>query len=211
MPASELQANSKWRDEFGLVEQTLSIRGNNMTFATSFDMENTTSVLRKNQDMAGNMLQNFALKFDFITTNGEKFSNWIPYQDWEFNNQFRLDKARLILHGKNTVLKNGDSNIKGESGNTVIAGYGLYEQMNMGNTQTYNKFSIQALNNFITEITYNKIAQDKRKIVMSTGTYGMAQFHEAIVTLAGSSAYGYLESNRNFKGTMFDEGQFTTY
>ena len=216
VPASELLSGSRWVENYGLVEQSLSIRGNSLSFNTPFDMWNTTSMLRKNYFVPGDMIdagENYPLRFDFMNDKGQKFSKWLPYLDWEFFNQFRRDKARLLLNGKSTVLSNGNSALKGESGNPIVAGFGLYEQMNGGNLLTYNKFSVKALEKFILDITYNKTSQDKRKMILSTGTYGAAQFHESIMNLTSGSPYKDINSyNRNFKGMdTWEEGQIINY
>lgn len=216
VPASELLAGSRWVENYGLVEPELSIRGNSVNFSTAFDMWNTTSMLRKNYQVPGNMIttgENYPLRFDFVTDKGQTFSKWLPYLDWEFHNQFRRDKARLILNGKATVLSNGNAMIKGESGNPVVAGFGLYEQMNGGNVEYYNQFSAKNLEKFIRDISFNKIPEDKRKIVVSTGEYGAAQFHESIMNLTGGNPYSnYLRSDRNFKGMdTWEEGQIINY
>lgn len=216
VPASEVTAGSRWSEEYGLVEQELSIRGNSVHHASPFAMENTTSVIRKNYEVPGNMInagENYPLLFKFVSDDGKTFDKWIPKLDWDFMTQFRRDKARLILNGKSTVLSNGNSWMKGESGNTIKAGFGLYEQMNGGNIMYYNEFSIDNLSKFIMDITYNKIPEDKRDIVLSTGTYGAYEFHKALMNKA--AGYSWLQSGHNLQVSgnrvILNEGQMVQY
>lgn len=216
VPASELYKSSRWSEEYGLTEQELSIRGNSVHHASPFAMENTTSQIRKNYEVPGNMItagENYPLNFKFVTDEGKTFDKWIPKLDWDFMTQFRRDKARLLLNGKSTVLTNGNSWLKGESGNTIKAGYGLYEQMAGGHTMYFNKFSIDNLCDFIQDITYNKFREDQRKIVLSTGSYGLIDFHKALMNKG--SGYSWAQTGHNFRPSGNEvtlvEGQMTKF
>ena len=216
VPASEVAAGSRWVDRFGLVEQELSVRGNTVSHASHFMLENSTSTIRKNYEVPGNMITkgvNRPLEWDFVGDDGKRFKAWLPKLDYDFNVQFRRDKANLLLYGKATTLGGVPSLIKGESGNTVKAGLGLYEFMNTGNIKYYNNFSIDNLAKFILDITYNMVGEDKRDIVVSTGEYGAYQFHQALMNKA--AGYSWLQSGHNFKTEgnkmILDEGQMVGY
>lgn len=213
VPASELVSGSRWVDNYGLVENKLSVAGTGMSFATNFELKNTTSVIRKDYDVPGNMLENHPLKFKFQMDDGKTFEKWIPYQDWNFHTQFRRDKARLILNGKNTVLSNGNSLLKGVTGNTIKAGYGMYEQMNFGNILPYTKFSVDNLADFVLQMSIGKIPEDKRSVVISTGEYGAGLVHRGLMDKA--AGYPWLQSSHNLKMNggkiTLDEGQMVGY
>jgi hypothetical protein len=216
VPASEVVAGSKWVDRFGLVENTESIRGTEVSHASHFMLQNSTSVLRKNYEVPGNMISkgvNHPLEWEFVADNGKRFKTWLPKLDYDFNVQFKRDKANLYLYGKATTIGDTPGLIKGESGNTVKAGLGLYEFMNTGNIKYYNNFSIDNLAKFILDITYNMVSQDKRNIVVSTGEYGAYQFHQALMNKAAS--YPWLESGHNLKfesgKVILDEGEMVGY
>src|SRR5574344_1717383 len=178
VPAVEVAAGTRWVDRFGLTEQEGSVRGKGVSHGSHFMLENSTSALRINYEVLGNMINkgvNRPLEWEFVGDNGERFKAWLPKLEYDFNIQFRRDKANLMLYGKATTFNGSPSLIKGESGNTVKAGLGLYEFMNTGNIKYYNQFSIDNLAKFILDITYNMVGEDKRKIVVSTGEYGLYQ------------------------------------
>lgn len=216
-PASELEAGSRWVPRFGLVEQEESVRGSGVRHSRHFMLENSSSVLRKNYEVPGNMIdkgKNMPLEWGFIADNGTRFSAWLPKLDFDFHVQFARDKANLMLYGKATTIGDVPSMIKGESGNTVKAGMGLYEFLNTGNVKYYNDFNIDNFAKFILDITYNTVGQNQRDIVVTTGEYGMYQAHKALANKA--SSYRWLESDHNFKfnsdGTVrLDEGQMIEY
>ena len=216
VPASEVVAGSRWVDRFGLVEQEFSVRGNTVSHAGHFMLENSTSVIRKNYEVPGNMINkgvNRPLEWTFVSDDGKKFTAWLPKLEYDFNVQFRRDKANLLLYGKSTTFNGSPSLIKGESGNTIKAGMGLYEFMNSGNIKYYNTFSIDNFAKFILDITYNMVGEDKRKILVTTGEYGLYQVHKELSNKA--SGYAWLQSGHNFKTEgnkiVLDEGQMMKY
>ncbi len=214
--AAEVAPHTLWSEEYGLVEQTLSIRGNSVKHSSPFILENEFSVIRKQYEVPGNMIRkgkNAPLVFQFTTDGKTVQQAWISKLEWDFITQFRRDKARLIVGGKSTKISDGNYSMKGESNNVIKAGYGLVEQLYLGNTVYYNDFSLDFLTDISFEICTGKIPEDKRKLVISTGERGAALLHKELANRAGGM--NWLMSNHNFKvedGKMvLDEGQIMKY
>jgi hypothetical protein len=216
VPVEDLQAGTRWSEEYGLVEHELSKRGNTVHHAGPMMMENTTSVIRKNYEVPGNMItkgKNHPLAFAFVDQDGKIQTRWIDKLGWDFMKQFRWDKARLLLHGKSNKIADGQYGNKGESGNTIRAGFGLHEQMDGGNIKYFNKFSLDSLTDFAMDISVGKLKEDSRKFVLSVGEYGAYDFHKAASEKA--SGLRWLQSGHNFKigggKVTLDEGQMMKY
>lgn len=215
--AEDLAASTLWSEMYGLVEKNSSVRGNEVKHASHFEFQNRMSVIRKQYEVQGNMIskgKNAPMAFAFSDQDGVKHTAWIGKLEWDFLKQFRRDKGRLLLYGKSTVNQNGESFIKGETGNSVYAGYGLYEQMEGGNLLHYNDFSLKMLTDFAMGMMVGKVKEDKRELVMSTGEWGLYQIHKAIAERGAE--IGWLRSNHNFSsagnGKMkLSEGQFIEY
>lgn len=214
VPYEDLAANTRWKELFGSTEQTLSERGNGVHHASHFEMENTLSMIRKNYDVPGNMIgnKNPALVMQGMSDEGKVFNRWIDKLGWDFYKQFRRDKARLFMYGKSNKMDDNSFAHKGESGNTIRSGYGLYEQMESGNLLYYNTFSLDMLTDFALQLSVGKLPEDKREFILSTGEYGAAQFHSAAQEKAGSFT-GWSRSDHNWKqgGAELDEVQIKTY
>lgn len=216
VPYTELAAGTRWSSDYGLVEHELSVRGNGVTHASPYKMENTTSYMRKEYDVPGNMIvagQNQPLAFAFIDQNGKQQTRWIDKLGWDFQTQFRRDKARLLLHGKSNRLADGSYGNRGETGNVIRAGFGLYEQMDGGNVMYFNTFSIDKLTDFALDITVGKFKEDSRTFVLSTGERGAYEFHKSASNKA--SGITWLRSGHNFDikdgKVSLDEGQILKY
>lgn len=216
VPVEDLQEGTLWSEDYAQVEQYLSKRGAEVRHASPFQMENTTSVIRRNYEVPGAMIskgKNHPLAFAFIDQNGKTQTAWLDKLGWDFLVQFRRDKGRLLKHGRSNRRADGQYANKGESGNVIKSGYGLEEQMGGGNTLRFNKFDLDTLTKFALDICVGKVPGDKRKLVLSTGEYGLYEFHKAASDKA--SGITWLRSGHNFKTTggkvTLDEGQMNTY
>jgi hypothetical protein len=213
VPYSELAADTRWKELFGMTEQTLSQRGNGIHHASNFEMENTLSMIRKTYEVPGNLIgsKNPVYAMGAQGADGSKSKMWINKQEWDFFKQFRRDKARLYMYGRSNKMADGTFMHKGESGNTIRAGYGLYQQMEYGNLLYYNTFSLDIISKFAAELSYGKLADDSREFVLSTGERGAQQFHEAAQAKLGS--YTWFRSGHNLKdnGSTVDDSQITSY
>lgn len=212
IPYNELAADTRWKELFGMTEQTLSQRGNGIHHASNFEMENILSMIRKTYEVPGNMIGAKNPVYAMVSEkDGAQSKMWINHEEWKFFKEFRRDKARLYMYGKSNKMADGSFMHKGESGNTIRSGYGLYEQMAFGNIMYYNTFSLALLTKFATELAYGKLAEDSREFILSTGERGAQQFHELASEKAAS--YPWLRSDHNFKngGATLDESQITSY
>lgn len=194
VPVADLVQDSLWNEGWGQVEQTLSKRGNSVHHGTHFMFENTMSLIRKNYEVPGNVLRNgtmnnpMAFAFKDLET-GQTTKKWVDKQAWDFYRQFRNDSYRLDLYGKSNKLQDGSYGNRGESGNIIKSGFGLYEQMNSGNIMYYNRFSIDALLDFLAQIFIGRFKEEQRDIVMSCGEFGAIQFHKSIMAKPSNSNF----------------------
>lgn len=216
VPFGDLDAGTRWSEDYGLVEQELSKRGNSVHHAGFFRMENTTSYIRKQYDVPGNMIiqgKNKPLAFAFLDQDGNKQVRWIDKLGWDFMTQFRRDKARLLMYGKSNRLEDGSYGTLGESGNTLRSGFGLVEQMENGNILYYNDFTADLIGDFALDLSVGKIAEDNRTFVMSTGERGLYKFHQSMSTKASNISWLQSDGNIKFSGdkAMLNEGQFIEY
>lgn len=210
--ADELAAGTRWKDLFAQTEQTLSDKGNGVHHSSAFELENVPSMIRKNYDVPGNMIGAKNPPLAMTISNGSKTEvQWINRLEYDFFTQFRRDISRVQMYGKSNKLSNGEYAHKGQSGYTLRSGFGLLEQMESGNIEYFNTFSLDALTSVAMQLSFGRISEDKREFLISTGEWGKAEIHKSLAKRA--SQINYLESGHNFKqgGKELDEGQITTY
>lgn len=215
VPAEDLDGTT-WSEDFGLVEQDLSKRGNTIHGASHFMLENVLSMIRKNYEVPGSMLskgRNKPMAFAFTDSQGNIHRRWIDYLGWQFMIQFRRDIARLLLYGKSNRKEDGSFANKGESGNYIRAGFGMYEQLEGANEGFFNVFDIDKLTEFALDISVGKVPEDDRTFLLSTGEYGAFEFHKGVEAKAGSITYVRDNSRISTKDgkLSLNGGQFIEY
>lgn len=215
VPVDDLLAGTRWSEEYGQVTQTLSEEGTEVKHASSMRMENTLSMIRKQYEVPGNMIRkggNAPLVAKF-TGDGKTFVRWIDKLGWDFWKQFRRDQARLLMYGKSNKLADGSFGNKDSNGYEIRSGFGLYEQVAPSHIFKYNNFSLDYLGEVAMGLTFGKVREDARTLVLSTGERGMYQFHKASEDKA--SAITYLsDPSRLTKlgdGRLGIQGQFVEY
>lgn len=216
VPVEDLLTNTRWSEDYGQVTQTLSEKGNEVKHSSAMRMENTLSMIRKNYEVPGNMIRKGAaapLAAKFVGENGKPIVRWIDKIGWDFWKQMRRDQARLLMYGKSNKLSNGDFANKDNNGYVIRSGFGLYEQVAPSNIYKYNKFTLDYLGEVAMGLTFGKVPEDSRELLLSTGQYGMYQFHKAAEDKA--SGITYLSDNKQLvdlgDGKLGIRGQFVEY
>lgn len=187
IPGEELVGGKKFSKEFSPVEDTLSIKGGEITYTSPIDFRNTFSRIRMQYTAPGNMKDaKFAGEFTQLGANGEKktFVTWMEYNNWIFEHQFMREKNTLLWFGRSARDSKGKFTNVGKSGHIISAGAGLREQMEVANTFFYSKFTADFLTNVLTELSEGKLAMDERMFVIRTGERGAILFHKAIADAA---------------------------
>ena len=216
VPTDEIAAGTRWSKEYSLVEQTLSKRGGSVFHTSPFRMQNVLSMIRKQYTVPGNMIrkgENKPLGFSWIDQNGKTQTRWIGKLDWDFMTQFRKERARLLLYGNSNKDANGNYGNKGESGYEIRAGAGLYDQCAPSNVFFYNKFDLDWLTEIALGLSVGKLAEDERNFVLSTGEYGLYQFHKAAEDKASVFVPNFNQDRIKMTGDgkMSYSGQFLEY
>ena len=108
------------------------------------------------------------------------------YVDWEVEQTFSEYKNNILAFGRSNRNDNGEYMNFGKSGEVIKMGAGLFEQMEVANTQYYNKFSLKLLEDALYELSASKLDFGDRYFVIKTGERGAIQFHKAVLqTVSG--------------------------
>lgn len=191
VPYEELVAGTRWSIEYSLSEQTLSKDGSDIVFNSAFRMSNRMSMIRKKHLVPGDMI-NKKLNNPIIFQLGDgKAKTWINKLDWEFNRQFRREKAKLLMFGISNRRPDGSYGNIGDSGYEIKAGMGLREQISPSNILYYNKFNIETLVDYCLSLSVGKLPEDSRRFVIGTGEHGLKVISREIERYASSSALDY--------------------
>lgn len=199
IPASELFEGSRWVGTYALSEKYGSKTGADISFSTPFEMEERPSFLRMRHEVFGEMIdagKNKPLTTYLKDSTGKVHMYWINYMEFIYFQQFESRLAHLTFYGKSTVNDKGQSLMKGESGNEVIAGRGIREQFSPANKYYYNTMTFDRLTKLGMDITVGKIDMSNRTMVVGTGEYGLNDLHKMCVSELGSNDYRWLNDSK---------------
>lgn len=214
IPYEELQANIRFSKEWSPTEQTLSKKGGTPNYTSPFSFRNTFTNIRMQATHPGNMLER-PVEFKWVTfdANGkvQQHSTWMEYADWVFMKQFREQKNKALMFARPNKDANDVYRNVGSSNFTIRQGAGLRAQMETSNTIFYSNFSIDWLTEAIIDMTAGKLREDRRKVLLRTGEWGLYQFHKSLeaksqlyTPLFDPNRIQYSGDKITFRGQFFD-------
>lgn len=184
MPAEELAAGKRFSVEYSPVEKGLSRKVGDIRFSSPIAMRNEWSTIRIQHKVPGNMLnKKVAVGIPYEDQNGNvKVTNmWMHHVEYQLEVQFSEEKNNLIMFGRSNRNANGEYMNFGKSGEVIRMGAGLREQMEVGNTIYYTRFSLKLVEKALLELSAGKLKMKNRIFVLKTGEWGAIQFHNAVV------------------------------
>lgn len=195
MPGDQLQPGKRFSKEYAPVEREFSRKVDDITFSSPIAMRNEFTTIRMQHKVSGALLNKkiaFGIPVEVPTTNGYTVKNydmWMHYEQWVLEQQWNEAKNKVIAFGRSNRNKNGEYLNIGKSGEVIRMGAGLYQQMEVSNTDTYNTFSLKQLENALYELSAASLDMKDRTFILKTGERGAAQFHKAVLdTVSGWQA-----------------------
>ena len=186
MPAERLLAGERFSVEYAPVERELSRQVGDIRFASPIAMRNEFSTIRIHHKVPGSMLGKkvaFGIPLVDPQTGQKRVENmWMHNVQWELEWQWNEYKNNLLAFGRSNRNQNGEYLNLGKSGEVIRMGAGLYEQMEVSNTDPYNNFSLKRFMDNLCEISYGKLDFSERKFIVKTGERGAMQFSRAALT-----------------------------
>jgi hypothetical protein len=179
VPFAELQGGKRFSKEWTLVEQTLSKKGSGVNYTAPFSMRNAFSFLRKEQTFPGNM-KGRPIGTMFKDDKGNMFSIWTQYASYQMDQDMMQEKAFALVFATANRAPDGTYKNEGKSGYMKVQGAGLRQQIECSNTEFYNTFTIDLINNLLMDVSEGRLKSDQRKFILKTGERGAVQFHKAL-------------------------------
>lgn len=187
IPAELLLAGELFSKEYAPVEKELSRRVGGISHSSPIAMQNEFSTIRIGHKVTGEMLfDKMLIGIPVVRDNGKTdvITHWMHEVEYEFEQEWSNYKINLLAYGRSNRDENGEYHNFGESGEVIRMGMGLYEQREVANFRTYEDFSLKLLEDAAYKICTNKIAFNKRILVLRTGEMGARLFHKAVMDTA---------------------------
>ena len=185
IPAERLLAGERFSVEYAPVENALSRKVGDIRFAAPIAMRNEFSTIRIQHKVPGNMLgKKVAFGIPLVDADGKKRveNMWMHNVQWELEWQWNEYKNNLLAYGRSNRNQNGEYLNIGKSGEVIRMGAGLFEQMEVSNTDPYNNFSLKRFMDNLYQISRTKLEFGQRKFLVKTGEMGAIQFSRAALS-----------------------------
>ena len=182
IPAERLLAGERFSVEYAPVEKELSRQVGDIRFSSPIAMRNEFSTIRIKHKVPGSMLgKKVAFGIPVVDANGKKtvVDMWMHHVQWTLEQQWNDYKNNLLAYGRSNRNKNGEYLNIGKSGEVIRMGAGLFEQMEVSNTDPYNNFSLKRFMDNLYQISRAKLDFGERKFIVKTGEMGAIQFSRA--------------------------------
>lgn len=188
MPVDELVAGKRFSVEYAPVEREFSRKVGDIRFASPVSMRNEFTTIRIQHKVSGAMLGKKVAFGIPVTreTNGryvkDTVNMWMHEVQWQLEQQWNEYKNNVLAFGRSNRNLNGEYLNVGKSGEVIRMGAGLYEQMEVSNTDPYNNFSLKRFMDNIYAISRAKLDFNERKFIVKTGEMGAIQFSRAALS-----------------------------
>ncbi len=182
MPGSELQAGKRFSKDFSPVEDTLSTKGGEVSFASPVRMGNEMTTIRlEHKEPGKNINKKVATTIVLKRGNQEiETTTWMPAVEWTIEKTWSYEKAHAIAFSRSNRTDDGRYMNIGKSGYYIKQGMGLREQQEASNVQYYDTFSLDMLEDMLFDIGEGRLDYSERTILIRTGERGAAQFSKAV-------------------------------
>ncbi|MCK4500917.1 hypothetical protein KAU11_10485 [Candidatus Babeliales bacterium] len=180
IPASELIKGSTWSREGAPVPMTDSMKGAKTSYSSPYAITFDWSSVSTQDDVPGNM-KTRPVAFAWKNEDGSEDWTWEDHRTFKNDMHFQDLKATTLVWGTSNRNSAGDvDDIDERSGQEIIQGSGIVQQMERGNLHYYNTFDIEEFTEHLLSLRVGKKATDITRYVVSTGTRGLVQAHNSI-------------------------------
>jgi hypothetical protein len=105
---------------------------------------------------------------------------WSDYQDWKALRQWYETQDRYGVYSRYNARPDGTINVPGTNGRPVRIGSGVIEQISPSNRRTFTTMTTSLVQDFLSDLSYNKLGKGERKFLGLTGEKGMEAFSKML-------------------------------
>jgi hypothetical protein len=210
VPPSNLAAG-KQVSRVGSAYEEYSEEADILNYQAPFKLRNQLTTMRLSYDITGDAYSTVMVLAMRDPKTKKSTYYWSVYQEWIAMRQWYERVDRMTVYSKYNANSNGTVDLKGTNGRPVYIGAGLLQQIAPANKKTYTTLTLDMLDTFLSDLSYNILGMGERKFVALTGEMGMREFDR--VLRAKASSYTLIATNfvTGSGQNLTLGGQFTTY
>jgi len=182
-----------------------------VNYQTPFKLRNHLTTMRMTYDITGDAYSSVMVIAIRDPKTKKSTLYWSAYQEWVAMRQWYERLDRMTMYSKYNANSTGEVTLQGTNGRPVYIGAGLLQQISPANRKSYTTLTLELLDTFLSDLSYNILGQGERKFIALTGEMGMREFDRVL----RQKASGYnLVDTKFISGSgqnLTLGGQFTTY
>ena len=210
IPPSVLAANCQV-SRTGSAYEEWSEEADIVNYQTPFKLRNHLTTMRLSYDITGDAFSSVMVIAIRDPKTKKSTFYWSAYQEWIALRQWYERLDRMTMYSKYNADAQGVVSLKGTNGRPVYIGAGLLQQIAPANKRYYTTLTLDVLDTFMSDLSYNILGMGERKFIALTGEMGMREFDR--VLRAKASSYTLIDSKfvSGSGQNLTLGGQFTTY
>lgn len=157
-----------------------------VNYSSPFMMKNKLTTLRLNWGVTRTAATDKLIIEYTDPQTGRKSQMWEDYQNWKGLRQWYEMKDFMAVYSQYNTTPQGTVNVKGSTNRPVHIGAGLLEQVSPANTRQYTKMSSGLIEDFLSDLSYNKLGFGERRFLGLAGEMGMRQMHYLLAEKAAA-------------------------
>lgn len=206
-----LLAAGKQLSRVGSAYEEYSEEADIVNYNTPFKLRNHLTTMRLSYDITGSAYSSVMVIAMRDPKTKKSSYLWSDIQEWRAMKQWYETIDRYTIYSKFNANSNGTVDLVGTNGRPVYIGAGLLEQIAPANKKYYTELTLDLLETFMFDLSYNILGQGERKFMALTGEMGMREFDRVL----REKADGYTLVDSVFVTGSGQNltlgGQFTTY
>lgn len=177
--ATEVALGSMFSKEYtALAEYD---EGGYTTSSTPMELRNHMTTIAKSDSITRSAATDVMVLSLPDPDNPTKTTNlWTSYREWLFMQQWYREQERMAMYSRYNANAQGEVKVFSDNGRPVYVGAGIEEQIEMGETREYTKLSTEIVQEFLSNLSYNRKDMGDRKFVGFSGEFGIMEFHHAM-------------------------------
>ena len=206
-----LLAAGKQISREGSAYEEYSEEADIVNYQTPFKLRNHLTTMRLTYDITADAYSSVMVIAMKDPKSGKTSYLWSDYQEWRALRQWYQTIEQFLVYSQYNANADGTVDLAGSNGRPIYIGAGLIEQIAPANKSYYTTLTVDLLEDFLFDLSYNVLGTSERKFVALTGEMGMKEFDR--VLRAKASGYTLVDTKfvTGSGQNLTLEGQFTTY
>lgn len=181
-----LLAAGKQVSRNGSAYEEYSDEADIVNYQTPFKMRNQLTTMRMRYDITGDAYSSVMVIAFKDPGSGKKTMYWSVYQEWVAMRQWYERIDRMTMYSEYNQRADGSVNVFGSNGRPVYIGAGLLQQIAPANRRPYTTLTLDLLDTFLSDLSYNILGFGERKFLALTGEMGMKELDRVLRAKASS-------------------------